>query len=114
MSDTLWGLSPYLAILLAAALPTHVWRWLGVTLSGRLDETSELFLFVKAVATALVAALIAKLILFAGGALGEVPVAARVAAAAAGFGAYLISGKRLAVGIVTAEVLLAAALLTLR
>lgn len=105
-------LGPYLTILLVAALPTHIWRWLGVLLSGRLEEDSELFAWVRAVATALVAAVIAKLILFPAAALAVVPVYARVGAAACGFGVYLIAGKRLALGVLAAELALAAAWVT--
>lgn len=108
------GLGPYLSILVAAALPTQVWRWLGVLLAGRLDENSELFAWVRAVATALVAAVIAKLLLFPSGALLAVPVAARLGAAAVGFAVYLLAGKRLAVGVLAAELALAAAWFTLR
>jgi branched-subunit amino acid transport protein len=110
MNDgTVLGLSPYLAILLGAALPTHVWRWLGVLLAGRLDEKSELIAWVKAVATALLAALIAKLILDPTGPLAAVPVFARVGAAALGFAAYLVSGNRLFFGVITGEAVLLAA-----
>ena len=100
------ALSPYLAILLAASLPTQAWRWLGVIFAGRLDEGSELFAFVRAVATALVAAVVSKLVLFPDGALAEVPIPVRLAAAAAGFAAYLGAGRRLAVGLVVAEAVL--------
>jgi hypothetical protein len=108
------GLGPYLTILLAAALPTQVWRWVGVLLAGRLDESSELFAWVRAVATALVAAVIAKLVIFPSGTLLTVPLGARVGAAAIGFAVYLVAGRRLAVGILAAELALAAAWFTLR
>lgn len=108
------GLGPYLAILVAAALPTQIWRWIGVLVSGRLSEDSELFAWVRAVATALVAAVIAKLVLFPSGALLAVPAAARVAAAAAGFAVYLAAGRRLALGVLAGELALAAAWFTLR
>ena len=100
---SLGGLAPYAAIVLYAALPTHVWRWLGVALAGRLDERSEVLAWVRAVATAMVAALIARLVLFPSGALAEVAVLYRVAAAGAGFAVYLASGKRLLLGILVAE-----------
>lgn len=116
MSETgeLWGLAPLAAILLAAVLPTHIWRWLGVLFAGRLSEQSEIFVWVKAVATALVAALIAKLILFPTGPLATVPMLARVGAGLVGFIAYVAAGKRLAVGIVAGEVVILAAWFSLR
>lgn len=111
---TLGGLGPYLTILVAAALPTQVWRWLGVLLAGRLDEQSELFTWVKAVATALVAGVIAKLLLTPSGPLATVPVLARLAAAGVGFGVYIASGRRFGLGVAVAELLLLASWFTLR
>lgn len=105
---SLAGLGPYLTVVVAAALPTHVWRWLGVLFAGRLDDQSEVFVFVKAVATSLVAAVIAQLILFPTGPLRDAPVALRVIAAAAGFAVYLAAGKRLALAIATSEAILIA------
>ena len=110
----LWGLSPYLALLLAAVLPTHIWRWLGVLFAGKLDDQSEIFIWVKAVATSLVAALIAKLILFPTGPLESVPMVARAGAAIIGFAVFVVAGKRLAIGILAAELLLIGAWFSLR
>ncbi|MBJ3774073.1 AzlD domain-containing protein [Acuticoccus sp. 2012] len=108
------GLGTYLTILVAAALPTQIWRWLGVLFAGRLDDQSELFIWVKAVATALVAGVIAKLILTENGPLATVPALARVGAAAVGFVVYLLGGRRLALGVFGAEVALLASWFTLR
>lgn len=109
-----WGLSPYLAILLVAALPTHIWRWLGVLFAGRMDETSEVFVWVKAVATALVAALIAKLLLMPTGPLALLPVTVRCGAALFGLAVYVAAGRRLAVGIAAGELVILIAWFTLR
>ena len=49
------GLEAYLALILVGFLPSEVWRWLGVLLGRGLDEQSEIILWVRAVATALVA-----------------------------------------------------------
>ncbi len=104
---------PFLFILLAGFLPTDVWRWLGVLFAGRIDEHSPAIAFARAVATALVAAVIARLVLYPGGSLGTIPVAARVAALGIGFVAYLGFGQRILVGIVAAETVLVGAALTL-
>lgn len=101
-----WG--TYLLILLAAVLPTEIWRWAGVALAGRVSENSEVLVWVRAVATALVAAVIAKLILSPTGAIALVPLWLRVGAAAGGFLAFLGSGKRVLVGVIVAEALLVA------
>ncbi|MCF3935755.1 AzlD domain-containing protein [Acuticoccus sp. M5D2P5] len=107
-------LGPYLTILVGAALPTHIWRWLGVLFAGKLDEQSELFTWVKAVATALVAGVIAKLILFPTGPLATLDVTIRALAAAAGFGAYVASGRRLALGVLVGELVILGGWLMLR
>lgn len=99
--DAWWW--PFLFILVAGWLATDTWRFLGVYLGGRISEDSDILVLVRAVATALVAAVIANLVIFPGGALAETPVALRLAAAAAGFAAYLYLGKRVVVGIAVAE-----------
>ena len=50
---------PILVVLIAGALPTAVWRWLGVALADHVSEDSEILVWVRCVATALVAAVIA-------------------------------------------------------
>jgi hypothetical protein len=97
---------PFLFILFAGWLPTDVWRYLGVALGGRMEEGSDVLVLVRAVATALVAAVVANLLVFPSGALAATSPALRIGAAAIGFAAYLVGDKRMIVGIATAEVLL--------
>jgi hypothetical protein len=97
---------PYLFILVAGGLATDVWRWIGVLAGGRLREDSELLVWVRAVATALVAGVISRLILFPAGALAEAPLVLRVAAAALGWLAFWAAKKRILVGVLTAEAVL--------
>lgn len=97
---------PYAMIVVAGWLATDVWRWLGVLFSGRLREDSELMVFIRSVATALVAGVISKLVLFPAGALETAPVALRLAAAVTGFAAFLAFGQRVIVGVLAAEVVL--------
>ena len=110
LPDAWW---PYLFILLAAIAPTEIWRSIGVLAAGRLDEAAPAFALVRAIATALVAAVIAKLIVSPDGARGEVPVAARLLAAAIGFASMELAGGRMWVGIVLGELALLAAILVL-
>lgn len=98
--DTWWW--PYVFIAIAGWLATDIWRWLGVLVGNRLKQDSAALTWVRAVATALLAAVIAKLILYPVGELQNVPVAIRLFAASIGFGAFLISGKRIWVGIIVA------------
>ncbi|GAB5505751.1 MAG: AzlD domain-containing protein [Rhizobiaceae bacterium] len=102
--DAWWW--PFLFILIAGWLATDSWRFLGVFLGGRISEDSEALVFVRCVATALVAAVVAGLILTPNGALADTPILLRAGAAIAGFAAYLAAGKRMIVGIVVAEALL--------
>ena len=107
--DAWWW--PFLFILIAGWAATDGWRLLGVRLSGRLSEDSDLLVAVRCLATALVAAVIGNLIVFPSGALAETSVALRIFAAGAGFAAYLIAGKRMLIGVVVAEAVLIAGLL---
>lgn len=99
---------PYVFILLAGVVATDVWRLVGVWLGGKLSEQSDAMVFVRCVATALVAAVIAGLVISPSGALAGVPLAARIGAVALGFAAYLLAGKRMLVGIVACEASLVA------
>jgi hypothetical protein len=104
IGDTWWW--PYVMILVAGWLATDIWRWLGVFASGRMREDSEVMVFVRCVATALVAGVIAKLILFPTGALDNAPIALRIGAAACGFAAFFASRQKVVVGVAVGEVVL--------
>lgn len=103
---------PLLFILFAGAIPTQMWRWLGVFLSVSLDEDSEILRWVKAVATALVAGLIANLVIYPSGVLADLPLWLRLGALAFGYGVYLVHRGHIIWGILAGEsVLLLGALL---
>lgn len=74
---------PLLA-LLVAALVTYAWRGLGIVLAGRLRTDGRLFEWVAAVAYALMAGLIARMIVLPSGPLAGTALAERLLAAAAG------------------------------
>ena len=71
------GISIYLAILIAGFAVTYVWRFLGAIAVTTLHPESQALLWVRAVATALVAALVARLIVTPSGLLAESPAVAR-------------------------------------
>lgn len=109
--DAAWW--PFLFILLVGWLPSDLWRVVGTFASGWIEPDGELIVLVRAVANALVAAVIARLVFFPTGPLADYPLWLRLAAFALGVAAYLGAGKRLFLGIATAEAalfLLAAAL----
>lgn len=97
---------PYAVILMAGWIATDMWRWLGVLLAGKLREDSEILIWVKAVATALVAGVIARLMLFPTGVLADSPLALRIAAIVVGFLVFKLTRERVLVGILAAEVVL--------
>jgi branched-subunit amino acid transport protein AzlD len=98
--NELW---PYLLLLLVGFLPNEMWRWLGVVASRGLDEDSEIVVWVRAVATAILAGVIARLIIFAPGALASVPLGVRLLAITIGFLAFVLARRSAFVGVVTGE-----------
>lgn len=93
----------YLLVILAGFLPTDVFRFAAVLFSRRLDEDSEALLFVRAVATALLAGVIARLVLTPTGDLAGVPLWIRLATIAAGVAAYFLFRKSVLAGVLVAE-----------
>ena len=55
-------LQSLIILILVGFLPSEVWRWLGLVLGRGLDEKSEIILWVRGVATALIAAVVARII----------------------------------------------------
>lgn len=103
--SSIGGLSPYLALVLVGFLPNEIWRALGLMLARGLDENSEIVVWARAVASAILAGVIAKLILFPSGALTFIPLGVRVAAAVGGFLAYLMVKRSVFVGVLVGEAL---------
>lgn len=94
---------PYVFVLVAGFLATEIWRWAGVLVGGRLSEDSAFVGWIRAVATALVAGVIAKLVLEPSGSLADAPVVLRIAAAAVGFACWSVTRRNLVAGIAAAE-----------
>ncbi|NWG23973.1 MAG: AzlD domain-containing protein [Pseudorhodoplanes sp.] len=112
MTATLNDINPYLALVLVGFLPNEVWRWLGLLFSRGLDEDAELVVWVKAVATAILAAVVAQLIFAPPGALAAVPLAVRLGATATGFLTFLLIRRSVFAGVVAGEIALVAGALT--
>lgn len=94
-------LAPYLFIALAGWIATDFWRWMGVLAGNRLRDDSEALNWVRAVATALVMAVTAKLIVFPTGSLADTPMWTRISAAILGFIAFLLGGQRVIICVLT-------------
>ena len=77
MSEFFGSPHALLVLVLAGFLPNEIWRMAGLWFGAGVDEGSEVLVWVRAVATAILAGVIAKLTLFAPGVLtGEVALIA--------------------------------------
>jgi Branched-chain amino acid transport protein (AzlD) len=111
VSVTVRELGPYLALVLVGFLPNEVWRILGIAVARRLDEGSEFLVWVRAVATAVLAGVVAQLILTPPGALADVRLAVRLSAVVIGFIAFLCVRRSVFVGVLVGEITLVVATL---
>ena len=101
--SALTDLAPYLVLIAAGFLPNEVWRMLGVVVAHGLDEGSELVVWVRAVATGLLAGVVAKIVLFPPGGLADVPLTVRLSAMAVGFAAFMLVRRSVLAGVVAGE-----------
>ena len=99
-------LYPYLVLVLVGFLPNEIWRMLGLVAARGIDEESELFLWARAVATAVLAGVIAKILLFPPGTLAAVPAFIRLCAIACGLVAFLLARRSVLAGVVAGEIVL--------
>ena len=99
-------LHAYALLLLVGFLPNEIWRMLGLVVARGVDEDSEFFVWARAVAVAVLAGVIAKLILFPPGALAAVPVSIRLGAIACGLVAFLLVRRSVFAGVAVGEVVL--------
>ena len=86
------------AFILAAMIPagfiaTYLWRALAVVAVTRIDPESDVLLWVRAVSTALVAALVMRMIIAPSGVLSTIAVEHRFAAVAIGVGIFYASSR---------------------
>lgn len=95
--------------IVAVALFAHEpWRWVGMLLGRNIDVGSELFQWVRCVATALVSGLIMRLILFPAKSLAAVPLGLRLGAFTAGIAIFYLTRRNLAAGVVGGTLMLMA------
>ena len=98
-----------LAVLfVAGVIPNQIWRMLGLWFGGGIDEGSELLVWVRAVATAILAGVIAQIVVQPPGALASVPDLLRYGAVAAGFAVFLLSRRSIFAGVIAGEIVLLA------
>lgn len=105
----LFGDSQAIALLLFAGfLSNEVWRVIGLVIGGGIDEGSEFLVWVRAVAAAILAGVIAQILISPPGALATVPDVVRYGAVAAGFAVYLAVRKSVFAGVVAGEIVVLA------
>ena len=108
MSDFIGDWHALLVLFIAGFLPNEVWRMLGLMLGGGVDEGSELLVWVRAVATAILAGVIAQILVQPPGALASVPGWLRYAAVATGFAGSMVTRRSTLAGVVCGELLMLA------
>jgi hypothetical protein len=97
---------PYLALLVFAVLPTEIWRWCGVLFARRLDEGSAALEFVRLVAVALMAGVVAKLVITPSGALASLPLWLRLGALGAALAVLGFNRSQILLAVVMGEAVL--------
>jgi branched-subunit amino acid transport protein len=108
MSEFIGDWHALLVLVVAGFLPNEVWRMLGLWFGGGVDEGSELLVWVRAVATAILAGVIAQILVQPPGALASVPDWLRFGAVAAGFAAFMLTRRSIFAGVVCGEVAMVA------
>jgi hypothetical protein len=99
-------LHAYALLLLVGFLPTEIWRMLGLLVARGIDEESEFFVWARAVAIAILAGVIAKIVVLPPGVLTGVPLSVRLGAIACGFVAFLALRRSVFAGVVAGELVL--------
>lgn len=97
------GAWPYLLLLIAAVLPNESFRIAAVLLSRGLDESSELFTWIRIVALALLSAVVSKIVVSQPAALAAFPLYVPIAAVAAAVAAFFAMRRSLVAAIATGE-----------
>jgi branched-subunit amino acid transport protein len=86
-------------LVIAASLATYAWRGVGVLLAGRIRAESEIFKWVAAVAYAMIAGLVSRILVMPSGMLAETHLTERLAACVLALLAYRIARRNLLVGV---------------
>lgn len=83
-------------------LATYVWRAAGILVASRIAPESGLARWFTAVAYAVLAGLIVRMLVLPEGVLGAVPLPDKLAGLAAGVAAYFVAGRSVPVGTASA------------
>ena len=95
-----------LLLVVAGFLPNEVWRMAGLWFVSGIDEGSEVLVWVRAVATAILAGVIAQILVQPPGALaGQL---GQLGAVVAGFAVFLATKRSIFAGVVCGEIVMVA------
>jgi branched-subunit amino acid transport protein len=108
MSNFIGDWHALVVLLVAGVIPNQIWRMLGLWLGAGLGEGSDLLMWVKAVATAILAGVIAQTLVQPPGALAGVPGVLRYGAVAAGFVAFMLTRRSIFAGVLCGEIVMLA------
>jgi branched-subunit amino acid transport protein AzlD len=97
-----------LLLVVAGFLPNEVWRMVGLWFVSGVDEGSEVLVWVRAVATAILAGVIAQILVQPPGALASVPDGLRYGAVVFGFAAFLATKRSIFAGVACGEIAMVA------
>jgi branched-subunit amino acid transport protein len=106
MSDFIGDWHALVILFVAGVIPNQIWRMLGLWFGGGIDEGSELLVWVRAVATAILAGVIAQILVQPPGALASVPGWLRYCAVVAGFAVFMLSRKSIFAGVISGEIVM--------
>ena len=98
----------YIPLVAAGFLPNEIWRFLGWWIGARIDEGTEIFIWVRFVTTSVMAAVIAQLLITPPGVLADVPAVVRYTAVVVGLAVFLCVRRSMLLAVVVAEAVLIA------
>lgn len=99
---------PYAVMLFVGVLPTEIWRVLAVVVAKDLKEDSDLLEWVRLVASALLAGVVAKLAFSPAGLLATVPFWGRILSLATGLAALFLFRRSVVAAVLVGEAVLIA------
>lgn len=108
---TMRDVGPLAFVLLAGVAAVGAWRLAGIAVGSRLSIDHPVFEWARAVAVAVVAAQAAILVTGAAAPVGDLSLALRFAAVAAGYAVYHFSGRSVLLGVAAGDAIILVALL---
>ena len=99
--------SNIILVILVTSLATYLSRFLGVVSSEKIDETSKIFRWFNCIAYSILAALIARIVIFPAGVLQEADLLLRLVVVAISLIIYILSKKNLVYPTLSSAIFLA-------